>query len=376
MISSIKRFLFRETIDGRNYEVSGLEPHRDDERDYQFQDLGGIFDYRPAHSVHEVRMLSVKDQGTLNTCVWNSYAASREGQEGVTLSPRSIVQYAAKHGLLRGNGYSSIREGQEAGRSFGIASEACMPNVLTDWRTYSGDGRGLGLISTVVQDASRHRAKAYFWVNSRQEVLKALDEGRAIHTGTDWYHSYNMSGGLRAPFILPWRKGVKVGGHAFVIVGYDLPRQLLKFQNSFGPGYGDGGCFYVRFADWFAERIPGAVTVDLDEPTLAQVLASYEGHDVRSAGSPAIYRIQGGKLRPYLDPLSFHAWGGRFDEDPQGRSFDYVSSSLIDSAEPGEPMDASQSPYWGRIAPQWDAIRWLPPADAVAEIKKTIKPYV
>lgn len=369
ILSSLKRLLFRETIDGKNYEVGGLVEHEEDERDFRFQDLGGVFDYQPKHEVHEIETLSVKDQFPLNTCVWNSYAAAREVDEGVILSPRSIVQYAAKNGYLRGNGFSSIREGQEVGRKFGIAEEVVVPNTMYDWPTYSS---GLMDWRRMTENAANHRSESYFWVTSKNEVLKALDENRPIHTGADWYHSYNMSGGLRAPFILPWRKGVKVGGHAYFIKGYDLPRGLLKFQNSFGPGYGDKGCFYVRMSDWFREKIPGAVAVDLKQDDFKEFLRRYEGKDVRTVENPAIFRIENGVKRAYPDEITFYAWGGHFG-DEKDRSFDYIASSILDRVPAGALLEAANSPHWKKVAAHWEQIKWLPSPDNTTFIQTLLK---
>lgn len=365
MLFPLKRILFRETIDGKNYEVSGLLPHVEDERDFLFQDLGGIFDYKPLHDVHEIKTLSVKDQGTLNTCVWNSYTAAREVDEGVILSPRSIVQFAANYGYLRGNGFSSIREGQEVGQKFGIAEERLYPNLMLDWQSYSR----FNLTNAVCENALSHRAKSYFWAKTKSEILKALDENRPIHTGTDWYSSYNMSGGLRAPFTLPWRRGVKIGGHAFIMVGYDLRpgRGVFKFQNSFGKGYGDEGCFYVRIDDWLRDQIPGAVAVDLDTDTLKDFLARYEGKDVRTANSSTIYRIEGGQKRPYPDEVTFYAWGGRFGE--KEKTFEFISGSLLDRVPSGSPLEPFQSPHWPRLSEHWEKIRWMKSPDNTSFIQ-------
>jgi C1A family cysteine protease len=38
-----------------------------------------------------------------------------------------------------------------------------------------------------------------------------------------------------------------IGGHAVLFVGYDNSKQLIKFQNSWGAGWGDGGCGYLPY---------------------------------------------------------------------------------------------------------------------------------
>jgi len=369
ILDSIRNSLFGEVINGQMPTAGGLLPHEEDERDFKYEDLGGIFDYKPKHEIHEIPTRFVKNQGSLNTCVWNSFAVAAEACEDVELSPRSMVKYAVQNGFIRGNGYSTLREGQEVGRKFGIAEEKVDPNHLMDWDSYAHGALSL----PTIESAEQHKSKSYFSVTSKNEFLKALDDGHVIHTGFNWYSSYNMSGGLRAPWILSWGKGYKVAGHAVACVGYNTKLQLLKFKNSFGPDYGDNGCFYVRFADWFrAPGLPGFVRVDLDTNQLAEFLKNYEGKDVKSTNDPAIYRIQGGVRRPYPNENTFYAWGGRFGAE-QDRNFVEISGALLNQAPIGAPMTAEESPYWPKLKGEWANIQWMRHPENLDHIIKLIK---
>jgi hypothetical protein len=142
-----------------------------------------------------------------------------------------------------------------------------------------------------------------------------------------------MSGGLAAPFTLRIGAGVAVGGHAFSCIGYDLDKGLLKFQNSFGRAYGDNGCFYIRISDWFnVVKSVGYVSIDADQ---SQIVAGYEGKDVKAEDAPQIYRIEGGKKRLYTSEFIFYSHGGRFGSD---KTWKLISGALLRSIPEGAIM--------------------------------------
>lgn len=363
--------IFKEVVEGIPIIIGDILEHIQDPRDFRYSLLGGIFDYKPKHRRLLLPVLDIKAQYPNNTCVFHSYASCREPDEGVVLSPRSLVAYAKKRGYLTRDGISSIRNGQKAGIEFGIAEDAICPNVNLPWDTYSG----LQLSDDLQKAAARHKAKSTFWVNSKNEWLKALDDGHSVHTGFDWYSAYNMNGGLSAPWCLKWRKGFKVGGHAVRCCGYDLDHpagEVYIFQNSFGKSWGENGLFYVRMSDIHREGIEGACAVDLDGDLLEAFIASHEGLDVKSNAEPTIYRIQDGKKRPFLDVVTFYAWGGHFPTDGQ-QSFSDVSKVVLEKMPLGEPMKAEDSIFWPKLKDYWQNIQWQHYPDNVTTIKTLIQ---
>jgi len=364
MFDRLKTRIYKEYVNGRPITIGGLEEHVEDSRDFQYKDLGGWFDYQPKQKVFELTPISIKDQGITNTCVFNSYAATREAQEKVSLSPKSLVRYAVKKGYVRGNGFSTLREGQKAGIEFGIAEDKLLNSNPEPWASYAYGG----LTEQVEMNAFTHRGKSYFGVRTRNEILKALDDGYAIHTGFQWRTAYNMSGGLRAPWILRLGAGSLIGGHALALIGYDLDKGLYKFQNSFGEDYGEKGCFYVPMRSWDSIASQGYVTVDLDEDTLASFSKAYEGKDVKTEEGSAIYRVENGTLRPFPDSLTFHVFGGSF-EPP---SFDVVAGKLFELLPIGEPMKVEDSGNWQTFKPIWQELRWGDEKVSIQTIKNML----
>lgn len=354
MFAALKRWFFAEYHNGKRYVTGGLLPHIEDERDFEYQALGGIFGgYEPKHSErYRIPTKYMKDQSPFNTCTWNAYASQRELDENVELSVPSIVCYGKKKNYLYGDGFASLRENQKTGLEFGIAEERFLPDVKMDWVSYSDPKR---LTQAIEINAAEHKAKSYFLVKSKEEFLKALDDNRVIHTGADWFSGYNMNNGFTSPWILPWGKGVKVGGHAFLCVGYDLKRSLLIFQNSYGRGWGEGGDFYIKMADWFSGGWVGYVSVDLDTDVLSQFVTAYNGKQVKGDG-PGIYVIQNGEKRSFPNPLVFYACGGRFGEN---KTWIQVSNSLLSKIPDGQPVDISETSIWPILREHWPTIQWL-----------------
>jgi len=367
VLSWITQRLFTEKINGLKIMINGLKPHSPDDRDFRYEMLGGTKGYEPKHSVYKIKTLTTKNQQTLNTCTWNGLAVQCEIDEKVPLSVASLVAYARKTGRLTGNGYSSLRENQLVAKEFGVAEESVLPNIIKDWESYSDPAQ---LTADVIKNAALHKTKGFFLTLSKEEVLKAIDDNRVIQTGCTWFSRYNMSGGLRAPWILPWRAGTKIGGHCFDIIGYDIPRQLLIVQNSFGPGWGDEGCFYVRFQDWFSQYLPGYVRVDFDEPIMQSVVSAYEGKSVKSATDPSIYLVKDGQKHHFPNEITFYAFRNKF---APGETYQAVAQTVLNALPTGVDVKVQDSPYWPLLANQWAVIQTLPTGTALAKIQALIQ---
>jgi len=326
-LDKLRSILLAPKIDGVKA-TFGLLKHVIDERDLSFGAIFGITSYVPKNRVKDIQPITCKAQQPFNICCFASVTGMVEIDEGKELSMRSIVTYARSKGLLTGNGYSSLRNAQESVRQFGIAEATVLPEGPRDWESYSWSG----LITAPIQsNAAIHKSERYFTVTSKDEYLKALDDNKTIQVGLDWYTGYQNQ--FYAPYILKLRSGVKIGGHAVYIRGYDLEKGLFKFQNSFGPGYGDNGCFYVRIDEWM--RLGSIGYVRIDKVDNASLVRAYEGKDVKSAFDPKIYRIDNGMKRWYPNEQIYFKNGGRFGTD---RTWVLVAQSIIDAAPNGQNM--------------------------------------
>jgi len=312
----------------------GLLKDKEDERDWKYSAVRaedgevGIA-YSPKSYTKQISTLSIKDQRPYNICCFASATVQKEKDEGVELSPRSLVAYARSAGYITGNGYSSLRNAQQAIIEHGIAEASLVKEEpRNDWETYT---KHYSLSSKeVTSSAANHKAKAQLLLTSQSDWFHALDNDRIIQTGCAWFSGYNT---LPDPYVLPIGKGVNVGGHAFVCIGYDLGNKVFIFQNSFGRNWGNNGIFYVRFAD-FGALYQGRLTVDM--PNIVNtVAASYEGKDIKSASDPKIYHVMEGKKLWYPDEKTFFSWGGRFGTD---KTWTLVSSQILSAIPDGGVM--------------------------------------
>lgn len=241
---------------------SGLIREEKDPRDF---DLGILWfgSYTPKSTRKIIKTISIKNQSEKNNCQWQASTVQKEVDEGVVLSARSLSTYGQRQGMVTGNGFSSLSSGQKALQDWGIAEQQTVGGeAIDDWGAYTAIN-----LANITEEAATHKTKSYWSAGSRDNILKAIDEGHILTTGIDWYTGYNQGGGFSAPWIITKELGWKVGGHAIVLIGYDLNyygRKVYIFQNSYGSEWGDNGKFYIDM-DFF-DRVNYGTYANLDIP--------------------------------------------------------------------------------------------------------------
>jgi len=318
---------------------SGLKRSPKDDNDFQ-TGIFGWFEYKPKYIEHIIKTLSVRNQKSLNTCQWNATTVQKEPDEKGRLSVKSLVIKGKMLGYISGNGYSNLRDGQKVLQKWGILSEGLIDETVTsDWEKYS-DPKAIQYLD---KEAAKHKISSYWSVSSRNDALKLLDDDRIIATGLKWYTGWNVGGGFSFPWLISWIIGLLVGGHAIVIIGYNLNYRGTKVyicQNSYGGGWGDHGKFYVSM-DYMDKKNYGYWT-NLDEidKELGKFMMDYDGKNVKGKGDSSIFHIQKGTKKPYLNWESFLAWNGKV------RGFVEVDKNTLDKIPKGEIMDITKTDYW------------------------------
>jgi len=87
----------------------------------------------------------------------------------------------------------------------------------------------------------------YHWAHSVDQVLDWIgsDKGSPVIVGTDWTRSMfrpDSSGLVKV-------EGPIIGGHAWLLVGYDDKKKLALGQSSWGRGWGRNGRFWLTYSD-------------------------------------------------------------------------------------------------------------------------------
>jgi hypothetical protein len=317
---------------------SGLLPTPPDKRDFQtgiFRWLG----YQAKHPRHEIPTLSVRTQ-LFNTCQWAATTVQKEPDEKEYLNIRLLVARGRKLGLVSGDGFSNLRSGQKVLQDWGIPPRTAITEDASHWELYSGVNTDL-----YTDRASQHKTSSFWSVSSRNDLLKLLDENRIITTGLMWYTGFNQGGGFSSPWIISKPVGYQVGGHAFVIIGYDMNYQGRKVyicQNSYGFNWGDKGRFYVDMD--YLDKNGYSYFTNLDEinKDLGKFLNEYDGQNVKGI-LPTVYYVQAGKLKAYPDEITYLAYNVI---DRHITNYKQVDDNLIRQAEKGDNMDITKSLYW------------------------------
>jgi len=178
----------------------------------------------------------------------------RRPEEGA--SPRMLYEMARRYDEWDGENYegSSIRGAMKGWSRHGVCTWQDWPYIaseagrLTPQRQHAALERPLGAYYRV-----RH-----LHLNQMQAALAEtgiLYASAQVHEG---WQAVGEDGVIRYSNSL-------IGGHAFAIVGYD--RSGFWIQNSWGPGWGNGGFCYLGYDDWL-ENAYDCWVARLGVPTL------------------------------------------------------------------------------------------------------------
>jgi len=309
----------------------GLEKLPKDERDLNlgFLWFGG---YEPLHKRKEIKTLSVKSQKH-NTCGWNSSTTGKEVDEGVKLSPRSLVILGKELGYISGDGFSNLRNNEKTLQKYGVAEERFLSEKNGGWVDYSNSAK---LTPAARANAATHRSQTYWSITNIDGILKALDDDRIVKVGVKWYRGLNMSAGFKTPWfwgIVSWF----VGWHAMIVVGYDMDykgQKVAILQNSFGGNYGDNGKMYIKFADLEKQIQQAGAFANYDmKLEIGKWLIQHQGKIVKGDNSPNVYIIKGDEKRKFKDIATLYSWN-YLDSDIVN-----VESEYLDKVKDGEDLD-------------------------------------
>jgi len=320
---------------------SGLKKTTKDQRDFNTEKLGwNPFGYSPKYAEKINKTLTIKDQKTFNTCVFNGTSAMHEPNEGMPLSVRFMVAMAKKLGLITGTGVTDIRTGFKMLKEYGTCEESLLPeNNNGDFESYTNVDT-----ERFKKNADSHKIASFWSVTSRSDILKLIDEGKILGTGMDWYSGFNQGGGFSLPWLIMKIIGWLIGGHFIIIKGYKMSyqgRKVYVCQNSYSKLWGDNGDFYVDM-DYLEKNDYGIYTI-LDVPLdIAKFLNDYDGKNVKGFG-PTIYFIQKGVKKAYTDEVTFLAFNV---QDKEIKSYSLVKDDILSKVANGDNMDITKSLYW------------------------------
>jgi C1A family cysteine protease len=197
------------------------------------------------------QMSPVYDQGQLGSCTANSIGAilefneMKQAETDAATPSRLFIYYneRAMEGTISQDSGAEIRDGIKSVAQLGAPPETDWPYVITKFAKKPP--------AKSYRDALKHEAIRYARVpQTEMGIQTVLASGYPISFGFTVYESFESDVGSNGIVPMPEPSESVLGGHAVVAVGYKQIKGQLYFEcrNSWGPGWGDHGYFWLPSA--------------------------------------------------------------------------------------------------------------------------------
>lgn len=187
----------------------------------------------------------IEDQGSLGSCTGQAIAGAIELLNTRGGRPNDVSRlfiYYFEREILGTINYDSgayIRDGIKATSTYGASLESLWPYIISKYNVRPDD--------IAIADGEQRKVVRYERILDHDGCLDALNNGYPIAIGYYVYPSfYNMGTDNIMPIPNPATE-MLLGGHAVLLVGYDLESELYIVRNSWGVEWGDKGYFYMPF---------------------------------------------------------------------------------------------------------------------------------
>lgn len=189
----------------------------------------------------------VEDQDNLGSCTANAGVGVNEildlstGQPLIDMS-RLFLYFNTRRleGTILWDSGASIRNTIKAWAKWGICPENLWPYVIEKFAQAPP--------TKCYTKALKHKALVYERIETLNDMLGCLSEGYPFIFGFTVYPSFETEAVARTgKMIMPKKNERPLGGHAVVAVGHSIPEKIFIIRNSWGPGWGDKGYFYMPF---------------------------------------------------------------------------------------------------------------------------------
>ena len=224
-----------------------------DQRDLEYayktrlQDPADVnFRYVGTPNVVSLICSPVADQADLGSCgafaaVYNLVGtAVQNDQEPVNLSQLFLYYaYREKYGNVNSDDGVMLRDLLKTLLNVGVCAEDSWPYTLANWDKKPSPG--------AYDEAATHKIKSYHALYTASDMIQCLASDYGFIGGIGCYEGFDSLYTERTGIVEIPRPGEKLlGWHALYFGGgYNLRASMIKFQNSYGPEWGDNGFGWI-----------------------------------------------------------------------------------------------------------------------------------
>lgn len=190
----------------------------------------------------------VEDQGQLNSCVGNAMTncyeimLNKQFPNKFSHLSRLFVYYHTRlieKSLEIDEGIEYIRNSIMAVKRYGICTEELWPYDIKKFKEQP--------TSNCYLDAATRRIDEYQILFSFQDMFEILNDYKPIIIATKIYESFMYIDNKNPVIPYPDDRDLLLGGHAMVVLGYNLSKRQFLVKNSFGLDWGDNGYCWMTF---------------------------------------------------------------------------------------------------------------------------------
>ena len=230
----------------------GWIPDTPDQRDYTYKPTLKLS--RKVPNIVDLRdqMPPVYNQGPLGSCTAQALAAAfdfnRQKQGVPFMDPSRLFIYWNERdmeGTVAVDAGAQLRTGVKVLVRYGTPQEDDWPYLITKFRDKPP--------KTAYDEAEKNQTLTYQRIlrsddGTCSDMFSCLNEGFPFVTGFMVYESFELAKTVRTGVVpLPKKDEQPLGGHAIVVVGYDMQKEHFICRNSWGREWGDNGYCYMPF---------------------------------------------------------------------------------------------------------------------------------
>lgn len=231
----------------------GWLPDVPDQRDYTYKPRVMAPEQVPQAVDLRDQFPRVYNQGRLGSCTAQALAAAfdfnRQLQGVSFMDPSRLFIYWNERdieGTVDSDAGAMLRDGIKVLVKHGTPRETTWPYLLEKFTVKPP--------TEVYVEAEKSQALTYQRImrpvnDSLNDMLMCLNDGYPFVIGFAVYDSFETDAVAETGIVpMPTNDETMLGGHAVVVVGYDIDKEWFICRNSWGEEWGDKGYFYMPFA--------------------------------------------------------------------------------------------------------------------------------